>query len=703
MSPFALSGLLITLTCFPLAIFIFYKSPRSLSNNLMVIFNICVGVWGLGGMLAGLSRTSEQAIWAWRLANTGGFLLGVVFYHLSFVLTNTVQGKKVQSAYLFGACAIVLCLTGVAISETWWLFESVHYQKINSAYFVIFAIWVGIVIDGHRRLFLGYQSQSNVKRKQLQFVFYAMATGFIGGTSALAPIFGIQVYPYGNFSIPIYALLVTYAIVKHGFTDVQAAITRTTLLFGVYLIVLGIPFASGWWGRTVFESVLGKQWWVIPLGLSTILATAGPFAYAYLRRRAEERLLKEQKQYQRALQRAARGMTQVRSAKRLTRLIARVVGRYVKVTHASLFVLDSGQQHYVLTASYGPRRLALQSRYSLESSHPMLRWLIKERKILTSEKIAAGNDQIITDELNNLEAALVIPGLIEKRLIGFLVLGQKISGAEYSSDDLHAFTMLANEAAVALENAVSYEELLRVNEQLKAASERLVFQERLAMAGQFAAGMAHEIKNPLAAIKTFAQYLPERYADEAFREKFFRIVQSEIDRINSIVKELSDFAKPAPLQLQPVHLTELVDDALTLLSTQCLKQGVQIEKLYGSNGLPVFADSAQIKQVVLNVILNSLEAMPSGGRLAVTTKMNQKYLQLRIADSGCGISSESQQRIWDPFFTTKERGMGLGLSIVKGIVERHGGYITITSAAGKGTTVEIFLPVSLPATHLASS
>ena len=191
----------------------------------------------------------------------------------------------------------------------------------------------------------------------------------------------------------------------------------------------------------------------------------------------------------------------------------------------------------------------------------------------------------------------------------------------------------------------------------------------------------------------FAQYLPEKYADPKFRQKFFRIVQAEIERINNIVKELSDFAKPAPLQLQPVRVSALMEDTLSLLSNQCLDQGVEVCKHFQEDGVLIQADPQQLKQILLNLLLNSLEAMPQGGRLEVSTKVNSHGLALRIADTGMGIPGEQQKHVWDPFFTTKERGMGLGLAIVKGVVERHGGQITLLSQPGQGTTVEVNLPI----------
>jgi signal transduction histidine kinase len=253
---------------------------------------------------------------------------------------------------------------------------------------------------------------------------------------------------------------------------------------------------------------------------------------------------------------------------------------------------------------------------------------------------------------------------------------------------------LANEAAIAIENAISYEELLKANEHLKSASARLLIQERQVAAGQFATGMAHEIKNPLSAIKTFAQFLPEKYKDQKFRERFFRIVQNEIDRIDTIVRDLSDFAKPADLKLQPTSVSSLAKDTLTLLSNHCLKHGIEVYTDFREDGLAIPADSQQLKQVILNLLLNGIEAMAKGGRLEVATRQDRSRLILRVADTGCGVPPDRLEEIWDPFFTTKERGMGLGLAIVKGIVERHGGSIHLASLPGKGTAVEVSLPVA---------
>ncbi len=693
-TPFAISGLFIAVSCLGVALLVFFHQPKQKPlNTYFIFFELTVSLWGATAFLAGIDLGPDIALWVWKFAHISITFIPVFCYQTVYSLCGLKNQKILKLIYIQALVWLCILPSNILMNGVQFLFNSYYYPINGPLYLVYVVCWLGIVVVAHYELWRKYLLVKGFEKKSLALFFLANSLAFLGGLTNFLPVFGLNIYPWGNFIIPIFPLATGYAIYTYRFMSIKVAITKTGILLGTYLVVLGIPFAVGWKLRPQLESWLQNQWWLVPLGLCTTLATIGPFAYAYFQRQAENRLFRDQQRYQRTLQLAARGMTQVRNIHHLTKLITRLVSRTVRVTHASIFLWDASQQRYVLRSSHGSKRLAPESRYGLEKTHPLIVWLKEHRQVLSEETLFRYPNQLVNQELSNLEAAIVIPGLISKRLIGLLVLGSKRSDAEYSPDDFHAFSTLAHEAAIALENASSYEELIRINEQLKAASERLVFQERLAAAGQIATGMAHEIKNPLSAIKTFAQYLPEKYNDPIFREKFFRIVQSEIDRINNIVKELSDFAKPSPLQLQPVRLKEVVEDTISLLSDQCLKHGIEIQSVLSGDGATVQADPQQLKQVVLNLALNSLDAMPGGGHLEVRTELDQGWIKLRISDSGIGIPLNEQHRIWDPFFTTKERGMGLGLAIVRGIVERHSGQITLTSTSGKGTSVEILLPL----------
>jgi len=686
---------LTTLLGFAQGLFVLSKNPRSRVNVIWAMMSFSVALWALEATCF-FEPDYRKALFGWRLFNAAAIFIPVLFTHFCLALLNK---PLKESRVTIAGYVLAICIG--SLSWTPWYIPSVspklifpNYVNPGPLYVVFTILFFFLVFYSHWLLFRHLREQTRERQNQIKYVALATIIGYACGSTTFLLVYDIPFNPWPSLFTFIYAAVITYAIVKHHLMDIKVAITRTGVLLATYLIVLGIPFLVGWWGREWLEQAVGRDWWLVPLGLCTVLATVGPFAYAYLRRQAEARLLREQRRYQRTLQLAARGMTRVRDVNKLANLITRLVSRTVRLTHASLFLWDPPRQRYFLSASHGPKRLALQSRYELETSHPLIQRLTANRRAIAREEFTREPQSFVSQELEQLEASLAVPGMIEDHLVGFLALGSKVSGEGYSTDDLHAFATLANEAAIAIENATSYEELLKMNQQLKVASDRLLLQERQAAAGQFAAGMAHEIKNPLSAIKTFAQYLPERYRDPKFRETFFRIVQSQIDRINELVLELSAFAKPSPLQLQAVQLSELVKEILSFLSNQCLQQKVEIRNTVKPNGLLVTADPQQLRQVLLNLFLNSLEAMADGGRLEVASQPNGSFLTLRISDTGCGIGPEEQRQVWDPFFTTKERGMGLGLAIVKGIIERHGGRIHLSSAPGKGTTVEIALPTT---------
>ncbi len=699
---------LITVANVAFWILIFRRQPYSRLAKGYFGWSLFITLWSIGYGVTLSALLDYDTTLAWnRWCQAMATFIAPHFFHFACLIVRREQTARRFFPLYIGLSSLnaLGLLFSPSYVEGLWSFGGFKYQPLGGNLYILFTglFWV---ITMHAFWVVGKQLDQvpTIERRQIRLFLVGTGIAYTGAVTLFLQAFRIPLPSFGVFLILGYVVMTGYLVYRYRFLDVDIAVTRTGLLFGTYLVVLGVPFVVGWWGRGWLEARLGAQWWLVPLGLCTALATAGPFAYAYLRRQAEARLLREQWRYQRTLQLAARGMTRVRDLSRLSNLIARVVSHSVRLTHASLFLWDKTHERYLLAASHGSKRLALQSRYGLEPSHPLIRWLIEHRRVLTDDELARRPELSISQELANLGAVLAVPGLIERHLVGLLVLGPKLSGAGYSHDDLHAFSPLANEAAVAIENALSYEELVRANEQLKVAAERLAAQERLAVVGQFAAGMAHEIKNPLSAIKTFAEFLPEKYHDAGFRAKFFRIVQKEIDRIVRLVRDLSDFAKPAPPELQPVRLAELIEATLSLLSNQCLQQGVKVHTDFQDDGLMAQTDPQQLKQVLWNLCLNSLEAMPEGGELRVSTTADGSHALLRVSDTGCGMSAEQQRKIWDPFFTTKERGMGLGMAIVRRIIESHGGEVRLSSAPGQGTTIELLLPPApSPAPQEASS
>jgi PAS domain S-box-containing protein len=233
--------------------------------------------------------------------------------------------------------------------------------------------------------------------------------------------------------------------------------------------------------------------------------------------------------------------------------------------------------------------------------------------------------------------------------------------------------------------------------------------DRLASLGTLSAGMAHEIKNPLVSIKTFAQLLPERYHESDFRETFSSLIVHEIDRIDSLVNQLLRFARPAKPLLRPMHVHEVLEKTLQLVQHRLYQKEIKLNRTLEASLDTIRADADQMEQVFLNFFLNAMDAMKRGGELTVETEIRtgdslvthllpeaekrHEALCISIRDTGEGIKKEDIARVFDPFFTTKDFGTGLGLSVVHGIIGEHGGQIEVESEVAKGTAFHIFLPL----------
>ena len=233
---------------------------------------------------------------------------------------------------------------------------------------------------------------------------------------------------------------------------------------------------------------------------------------------------------------------------------------------------------------------------------------------------------------------------------------------------------------IAAENELLRQELAR-SEKLKAIS-------------TLASGMAHEIKNPLTAIRTFTEFLPDKKNDPEFLNKFTKIVGKEVNRIDELVHRLLDFAKPSPLQLKDIDIHHLIDETLEFLNNDFIKHQIKVSKEYTNEAASFKIDYNQIKQALFNIILNAIDAMPKGGILSIRTEKEGEKIKIYIKDTGEGIAKKDLLLIFDPFFTKKDGGTGLGLAITHEIIKAHNGKIIVESELGKGTEFKIELPSS---------
>ena len=251
------------------------------------------------------------------------------------------------------------------------------------------------------------------------------------------------------------------------------------------------------------------------------------------------------------------------------------------------------------------------------------------------------------------------------------------------------FIPLKNKIQRAIDKHFFKGTIYEIDKEKKLLERELERSERLKTVSHLAAGMAHEIKNPLTSIKTFVEYIDKKYEDPQFKERFKKIVPREIDKISNIISQLLDYSKTDRTALRAINIHNTLDYVLDLHNNEFIKKHIKVEKHYNSDNPTITCDENQIKQALINIILNSMEAMPRGGDIAVETKDTDNSLEISIKDTGSGIPQEKLKDIFNPFYTTKDKGTGLGLFIVHQIIENNRGIIAMDSELGKGTRVRV--------------
>jgi signal transduction histidine kinase len=299
-----------------------------------------------------------------------------------------------------------------------------------------------------------------------------------------------------------------------------------------------------------------------------------------------------------------------------------------------------------------------------------------EKKIFIPPQV-----QEIIDRLN---AEILIPMILQDKMIGILSLGKKKSDEDYTQDDLDILLPLARTLAIAISNAELFDDLGKA--QAEAAQK-----EKMALIGTLAAGMAHEIRNPITTIKIFAEYLKEKKDDPEFIAKFEKLVPKEVEKINSMITHLLEFSKPADYRsMQAVDLKEPLEEVLEILQAEMALNDILLKDSI-RHVSSISGNKKYVQEIMFNLIQNAVHAIGRRGTITITAEDYPGNVELKVSDTGCGISAENLQHIFEPFFTTKmdSEGVGLGLYVIKQLMLRMGGNISVESKMGEGTTFSL--------------
>jgi|GEM_PF-258177 len=707
---------------------------------------LALALWSGAEVLAIGGTHALTALWLWRLSHIGVILIPALFLH--FIGTSlSWQGITPQLVrYSYGMSVVWLLLNG----SPWFIpqvqpkFSFRFYIEPGLLYRWFVGWWLVVTVYGLGHILRAYRHAIGARRTQLQYLYWGAAIAYVGGAPNFLPAFNIELIPwnpYGTYAIPLYALVTIYALSHRRPLELSVALLRVTLLVGACSVIIGTPLAIAIGTREPLQDWLGESWWVVPLliGTGMLLATAWPFVYRYVHHKTEERRLSEERAYQTTLLEASTGMTRVRDVRQLLRLIVGVVTRTARLHCAALFLKDRRLPHYPLVAQRQYHQVAVGER--LPNEEVVLRWFRELRTPLVVANIPAQARRLqlygraaeqTALQLTQLGLAVLVPSIMEGELVGFLALGPKRSDNSYSAMDLKVFTTLATQAALAIENARSFEELQQAQVQLLQA-------QKMGTLGQMASGMSHQIHNRLTVLSLAAQnarrnILPQlegvlshivglpaettRLVEELRR--FYQVIEEESERGSRIVRGLLEYSKPST-QHEPLTLKEVFRRAIEMLQYKHELSTIQLHQEYAPELPPIVGSRSQLQDVFFNLLDNACDAIsrrraqlehgtsvteapPYQGeiRIRATTVQyaNRSFLQITVADNGVGMTPQEQERLFVPFFTTKAtsvKGTGLGLFVIQKIIELHGGTIRASSQPDRGTLFIAELPVNATA------
>ena len=554
------------------------------------------------------------------------------------------------------------------------------------------------------------------QRNRLFYVAIGNILIVIGGLANLSP--QLRPIPFDVLYSVIAALLMAYAIYRYQLLDVTFVVRKGLLYFIPTAIIGGLYFVIIFFAVQVLQAFLGYH----ILLLSLLIAVVTVMVVQPLRERVQawvDRLFfREKYDAYLMLQKLSREVASIIRLEELLDMIFEELAETMHIARMGVFLKEESAGDFLLVARRGlDEELA---HLSLRKDHTIVDWLVRERGILTRHEMDVDvHFRALCDEereeLERMEVELFIPLRAKDQLVGILAVGPKLSEVTYSQDDQLTLATLADQVAIAIENARLYKEVQEeLAERKRAEEEREKLQAQLTQAhklesiGRLAGGVAHDFNNMLSVILGYTE-LALKQVDPA-QPLFADLgeIRKAANRSASLTRQLLAFARKQTIAPRVLDLNETVEGMLKMLR-RLIGEDIDLAWLPGTGALLVKMDPSQIDQILANLCVNARDAIEGVGKVAIETDtvtvdedycadhvgfVPGEFVLLAVSDDGSGMDKETLDNIFEPFFTTKgvDEGIGLGLATIYGSVRQNNGFINVYSEPGKGTTFKIYLP-----------
>jgi len=688
---FALPVLVVSIFMVLAGIFVLRQNRKSIVNVAFCYECFSIGLWLFAISLVYFSANAVTAFIWYRYFTFFGvvnIMPSLMFFGIAwlgwqkrmrfFLILNYLVAF---SFYVFAIISDKLILP-YAMTNYFWGFYPV-YKPWALLFMVHFFIQAVI---GYGTLYFAYRTERVLtKKRQIGLIAVANLIGFTAVLDFLPKFINISLYPYGYISLFIFISLVGYSIVRYRAFDIETVLPKTILWMLSYsFIAVPILFLYNGLGDLIERSqlLLFAFWTVAFLVVTVYLRLVQPQVDHFFQRRKAnlEEISTE----------FSKDLVHLRGLEQLIKHIEQTIAEALYSQNVDIAIYNQDDKTY--------------------KGQPFLVWLAKNDKIAHRDFIEidpayASIREAARGYFNSVEAVVVIPLVLNERLLGVINLAKKSNLKRYTALDFNFLSLLKNQSAIAISNSLVYgnieEQVKKRTAELIKVQNQLTQAAKLATVGTLAGGVAHEINNPLAAILTNAQMmlasLDEMDIDET-RESV-ELIEEATKRCRAIVKKLMTYARK-PLdsaEIVKTDLLEVVKKVDAFLNYQLKQENIQINIEAKTTDYFVMGNQNELEQVVTNIVLNAKDAIKrvkKNGTIDISLVKNPDWVRLNIKDEGLGIPRDQVPKIFDPFFTTKDvgKGLGLGLSISQSIVEKYQGSIFLQSEEGQGTTFTVNLP-----------
>ncbi|MFI5398730.1 MAG: ATP-binding protein [Candidatus Binatia bacterium] len=675
-----------------LAILVNRIGARTETGEVFSFFAITLVFWNLNFFVLYYVSDHNLALNLTRVVRVGALFAPPAVLHLVIALRprrSELWWKVLLADYCLTFLIVILNAFDLIVADVRsfaWGYSSVGTRLYNLfTLSVLGNVLVSIIL-------LAYEYRTSIEpriRLQLKFWLLAAVIALPLALTNLLPAYGIRFYPLGSLGQVTFIAIVGYAIARHRLMDIDLVVTKGMAYAAVAIVLIAPSFMLTLWLQRVAFGQIHAEFSSAILLLFVAVAVLFPTLRARAETRIERSFFRAKHEYRVALIAFTRSIVRILDREKLVRELATTLSETLQLDSIAIALgTDTGDHlavKYALGAAICPDRFPLAG--ELADCLSRRQQAVLRYELETSDR--AEERTIVADIFRGSGWELCVPLTVGAKITGFIGLGRKRNLDAFYAEDLELLETLAAEASVALENARLYEELKKSQDIIRRA-------DRSSALGTLAAGIAHEVRNPLVSIQTFFQLAPERLHDEEFFTTFLGMAAGEVKRISDLITELLSFARSPTPSLGPVNLNEVAERVTTLLEPEARKHRLTLSRTLSQNVPLVRADSDQIKQVLINLILNAIQATEPGGAVSITSRTldhrTGAFGQLEIQDTGVGIPPERLDHIFDPFFTTKDKGTGLGLAIAHQIITEHGGSITVESRLGGGTSFCVNLP-----------